>query len=113
MDEGHHTARGDQPCARVCHRASTMDASGLQQLSCVVTYARGGGSSGALVSDGGVSEAAEATRTIWRDAPETTTCCTATAPEPQGTIVGQLMGAEDDLQGEEDGDAGTSAAAVR
>lgn len=82
----------------------------LRQLSCVVSYARGGGSSGAFVSDGGVRAAAEATRRISRDAPETTTCCAATAPEPQGTIVWQPVGTEGDLQGEGNGDAGASAA---
>lgn len=77
-----------------------------------MSYARGGGSSGALVSDGGATTAAEAMRGISRGTAEPTICCAATAPEPQGTIVWQLVGAEDDLQGEEGDDTGTSAAAL-
>ncbi len=64
LDEGHHTAPRLSGKTRVCFRASTVDASELRQLSCVVDYARGGGSSGAFVSEEGGKTVADATRTI-------------------------------------------------
>jgi hypothetical protein len=74
-------------------RASRVDASELQQLSCVVDYARGGGSSGAVVSDGGCRTDIEATCKTLDEISGRLTCWATSATGAHGAIDKHASGA--------------------